>query len=144
MDSEATGKPLPIFVYGTLLPGQPNAFIWRDSIRDVEQAQIDDCCLYDLRQYPAMVNREGYTVHGRLVWVAEERFSHMIEDLDFFEGFDPQRLQESNFRRVKVQVSTHDGQLVKAWTYMGCEQHVQGCPIIESGDWANHVAIEDS
>ncbi|MFN2106585.1 MAG: gamma-glutamylcyclotransferase family protein [Candidatus Promineifilaceae bacterium] len=143
MSSEATSEPLPFFVYGTLLPGQPNAFLWQDTIRALEYAQISDCCLYDLRQFPVMVNQKGYTVHGLLVWVADEHFSHVLEDLDFFEGFHPGRPQKSNFRRVKVQAAARDGRTVIAWAYMGHKRHVQGHLIIESGDWAQHVAARN-
>jgi len=143
MNSEATGQPLPIFVYGTLLPGQPNSFLWQDTIRAVQHAQINNCCLYDLHHYPVMVKQKGYTVQGLLVWVADEHFSNMLEDLDFIEGFHPGRPHKSNFRRIKVLASARDGSVIEAWSYMGHKRHVQGRLIIESGDWAEYVAARN-
>ena len=48
-------EQLPFFVYGTLLPGQPNDDLWGDGIAQVETAVLDDSHIYDMGYYPMLV-----------------------------------------------------------------------------------------
>ncbi len=52
-------EPLPFFVYGTLLPGQPNDELWADSIIKIEAAFLDNSHIYDMGYYPMLVAQSG-------------------------------------------------------------------------------------
>lgn len=140
MNSEATTQPLPIFVYGTLMIGQPNDYMWQDCVQSIESASINDCRLYDFGYYPVMIRKEGGRVVGQLVRLEKECYSQIIQNLDFLEGFDYKHPDKSNFQRLRVQVSTHKGERIEAWTYVGVGRHVQNLPLIEDGDWVKHIA----
>ena len=53
--SELAQEKRPFFVYGTLLPGQPNYYLLEYAITHSAQAIIYDCQLYDMGPYPMMV-----------------------------------------------------------------------------------------
>ena len=143
MNSDATTQPLPIFVYGTLMIGQPNDYIWQETVHSFEVAFITDYCLYDFGYFPMMLEKPGRKVVGQLVRLEKDRFSQIIQNLDFLEGFDPDHPQESDFRRVQLQASSPTGGKIVAWTYLGNETRVQKLPVVRCGDWAKHVAERD-
>jgi len=143
MSSDATTQPLPIFVYGTLMIGQPNDYMWQETVRSFEAAFIIDHCLYDLGYFPMMIENPGRKVVGQLVRLEKHRFSQIIQNLDFLEGFDPDHPQGSDFRRVQLQASSPTGDKIVAWTYVGNETRVQTLPVVQCGDWAKHVAERD-
>ena len=144
MYSDATTQPLPIFVYGTLLKGQPNDHIWQNSVHSFEAALADNCCLYDFGYYPVMVEKPGCRVIGQLVRLEKDHFLQIIRSLDSLEGFDPDFPHKSCFRRVRMQVSTLAGDKIVAWAYVGDAAQVQSLPLVECGDWAKHVAERDA
>jgi gamma-glutamylcyclotransferase (GGCT)/AIG2-like uncharacterized protein YtfP len=140
MNSQATTQPLPFFVYGTLMIGQPNETKWQDCVQRFEKASIDNCRLFDVGHYPMMLIGKGGKVFGQLVRLRNECYSHILQELDFLEGFDPNHPKDSNFLRVRAQIKTHAGEKLEAWTYVGVETTARNLPLIEHGDWAKHVA----
>ena len=60
---------LPFFVYGTLIPEQPNYYLWKDSIVDTKKGLIPNYQLFDMGHYPMIVKSEGNNVHGLLVYI---------------------------------------------------------------------------
>ena len=101
MNSDATTQTLLIFIYRTLMIGQPNDFIWQDSIHRIAAAFITNCCLYDLGYYPMMITKPGRKVVGRLVRLVKDQFSQVIQKLEHLEGHTPDLPKEADFRRVK-------------------------------------------
>ncbi len=144
MNSEATTQPPPIFVYGTLLPGQPNDYIWQDCAQAVERAFATGCCLYDFGSYPVMIEGGRGRVVGQLIYLNRACYSQTIQNLDFLEGFDPQHPGDSNFRRVMLKVTRPNGEKVAAWAYIGKREHMKNLPLIEHGDWAKFFAGKDN
>ncbi len=68
-------KRLPFFVYGTLLPGQPNYDLWSDSIREKKPAIFRNGRLIDLGFYPILFEGGDSPVSGMIVSVRDEALS---------------------------------------------------------------------
>lgn len=130
----------PFFIYGTLLPGQPNDHLWQNSIRSQQQATFPNGRLYDMGPYPMMIEETGYTVHGLLVAVAPHSYQQTVARLDALEGYDPARPRASAYRRVVRKVVAADGRSVPAWVYLGQRKYVAGCPPVTAASWPHHVA----
>ncbi len=142
---------LPFFVYGTLLPKQPNAYLWRDVEARVETAVIRQAHLYDLGHYPMMVEADTGQVKGALLFIDGSAYDEIAATynevagrFDHLEGFDPSRPNQGAYRRVERAVEGEDGRLHSAWVYLGQPRYVRGRPFIESGDWAAYVEPKKS
>jgi gamma-glutamylcyclotransferase (GGCT)/AIG2-like uncharacterized protein YtfP len=144
MISEATTQLLPIFVYGTLMPGQPNDYLWQGCSQSVEGAYISGCYLYDFGYYPVMIKGGGGRVVGQLIHLKKECYSQTIQVLDCLEGYDSQHPTDSNFQRVRSEVSRPNGENLEAWAYFGVLKNINNSPLIENGDWAKHIAEREN
>lgn len=138
MNTDAIERELPIFVYGTLLPEQPNAFLWGSGIAEIETAVLQPATLYDMGHYPMLVEEAGQ-VTGALVRVRPEQYTAVVARLDELEGFDPAQPEASAYRRLARGVRLADGREAMAWVYVGGTSFVQGCPRIDDGDWAAYI-----
>jgi len=133
-------KYLPFFVYGTLLPNQPNFFMWGSDILTLEPASFSGGQLHDMGYYPMLVTAEGQTVQGMVITVAAARHDAVQQRLDMLEGFNPAEPNASAYRRRVVRVTLADGRSQPAWIYLGQLQYVQNKPAVTSGDWATYAA----
>ena len=77
---------LPFFVYGTLLPGQPNYYLWREAIERVRPAVLPRSCLYDLGCYPMLVDAPDGEVRGLVVTIRPSSYRAAVALLDQLEG----------------------------------------------------------
>ncbi len=142
MHSSATTQILPFFVYGTLMVGQPNDYLWQDSIHSLRPAYAPDSGLLDLGFYPILVQEKGLRVKGQLIHVLSTRFTELLRDLDALEGFDPQNPAASAFRRIRRKVRTEKGHDQAAWLYSGHRKQLPDFPLVADGDWARHAAAK--
>ena len=133
---------LPFFVYGTLLPKQPNHSLYEAEIVSLEPATFSDGQLHDMGFYPMLVPAQDGIVQGMLVTVAPESYQVVQQRLDELEGYDPKQPDASAYRRMRVEVLLVNGRSQKAWTYLGQIQFAQNKPIIANGDWAAHAAAK--
>lgn len=140
MSSEATTQFLPIFVYGTLMVGQPNDYMWQGCSQSVDYAYITGCYLFDFGYYPVMLKGGGGRVVGQIIHLKKECYSQTIQNLDFLEGYDPRHPADSNFQRVRVEVSRLNGDNLEAWAYFGVGKNINNFPLIENGDWAKYIS----
>ncbi len=92
----------PFFVYGTLIPGQPNEHLWGKAIATIETAVITNCQLYDMGYYPMLVEQQGAAVHGKLITVQYQAYENILARLDNLEGFVPDQPTDSTYRRVQT------------------------------------------
>ena len=53
---------LPFFVYGTLIPGQPNYYLWKDCIVNTKKGSIEYYQLFDMGHYPMITESNGKNV----------------------------------------------------------------------------------
>lgn len=131
----------PFFVYGTLLPNQPNFSLWGDALSQMEPATLHGGLLYDMGFYPMLVAaHEKNAVHGRIVQIHSSKYEAVRQRLDALEGYDPTNPNRMGYRRQAVEVVLQDGRFQTAWAYMGQAKLVTHKPVIQNGDWAAHAA----
>ncbi|MDX3645291.1 gamma-glutamylcyclotransferase family protein [Streptomyces sp. MB09-02B] len=140
---------LPIFVYGTLRPGEPNhALFLRGRTVAEEPARMSGMALYDGPGYPYAVEglgdgsgeRHGGAgeVSGEIVSALPDDYAELLCALDRLEEYapgDPANLYE----RVERPATLADGTVVRAWVYVAAPTVAAGLRargrLIESGDW---------
>jgi len=137
-------KCFPVFVYGTLLPGQPNSWIWDGSDKEYRAAIFPNGRLFDLGHYPVLVEAEAGLVHGKLITVDSDRYLPTLHRLDALEGYDPSSPVAGDFRRVIRQVRLADNSSEMAWVYLGRKLPEHKAVEIKSGDWLAYSAAKQA
>ncbi|MFD8798145.1 gamma-glutamylcyclotransferase family protein [Streptomyces atroolivaceus] len=158
-----TDMRLPFFVYGTLLPGEPNhdRFL-RGRTREERPAVLPGALLYEGPGYPYAIEGHG-TVHGALITAAPGAYADLLRLLDDLEQYlgpeHPRNLYERVARRVGPVPEQHapgDGTAVsgpaasgsgpsgsagpvRAWVYLAATAVARslrtgGTPV-PGGDW---------
>jgi len=142
MHHAAADPYLPFFVYGTLLPGQPNHYLLAPAVTAVAKARITHCRLYDFGNYPMLVSdgNNKTAVLGSVCTIDREQFTAVLNRLDQLEGYDPRQPDASPFRRRRRDVQLGNGTLTSCWVYLGAPEYVRLTPPIPSGSWAAHIA----
>ena len=149
MSSSSEPSYLPFFVYGTLIPGQPNDHYWQDSIISAEEATLAPARLHDLGTFPMLVEPASSgkvdqpqrsepgedRVVGQLIAVEPGRYHPILAEIDRLEDFDPDNVDNSIYRRVVRHVSTESASPIPAWVYVGSERYAQAAPIVPGGNW---------
>ena len=138
--NRSASEQIPFFVYGTLIPGQPNDHLWRSGIRGIETAVFTNGKLFDMGYYPMLVEWDGGTVRGKLISVANAVYEETLNRLDYLEGYFPDQPAESGYRRVKREVITQSERSVLSWVYVGRQDLARGSEFIPGGDWVGYVA----
>ncbi|MFE4212465.1 gamma-glutamylcyclotransferase family protein [Streptomyces sp. NPDC056844] len=145
---------LPFFVYGTLLPGEPNhdRFL-RGRTCEERPAVLPGALLYEGPGYPYAVEGHG-TVHGALVTAAPGAYAELLGLLDDLEEFlgpgHPRNLYERVARQAVPapdvprepgpgQPSAGESEPVRAWVYLAAgavarSLRTGGTPV-PGGDW---------
>ena len=136
--SDSSVDRLPFFAYGTLLPGQPNYWLWQEAILDVRPARFRGSQLLDMGNYPMLVESDGGVVKGALVTIVEASFDDILKRLDRLEGFDPASPEECVFCRVRRKVELVRGESATAWLYLGRAELAADDRVIQSGDWVEY------
>lgn len=112
-----TGE-LPVFVYGTLLPGEPNHDLFLRGRTSGERAAVlPRALLYDGPGYPYAIDGHG-RVHGTLLTAAPGVYGELLGLLDHLEEYlgpgHPRNLYERVVREVELPgegaPGTHEGQ----------------------------------
>ena len=130
----------PFFVYGTLLPGQPNAFLWEHTVSQWQAARLPGAALYDLGHFPMCVVAPAGFVHGMLGYVQTDQYAVVTQRLDQLEGYNPAKPNASPYQRHIRDVTLNDGSTMAAWVYLGQSAYVAGREPIMGGDWLVHQA----
>jgi len=126
-------------VYGTLLPGQPNFYLWEAHISSLATAVLPHGRLYDIGSYPMLIETRGETVTGKVVTLKAATYEAVMTTLDSLEGYFPDRPAESDYLRVAREVILENDTAVNAWVYVGQSQFVQNLPLVKNGDWRTHI-----
>ena len=116
-------EKLPFFVYGTLIPKQPNYYLWKDSIVDTKIGLIQNYQLFDMGHYPMIVKSEGNNVEGMIVYVKNEDYDKITKIIDNLEGYNPENHGSSAYNREIRDIELEDSEIEKAWTYIGSEEY---------------------
>jgi gamma-glutamylcyclotransferase (GGCT)/AIG2-like uncharacterized protein YtfP len=145
---------LPIFVYGTLRPGQENydRFVLGKTAREVA-AMLPDHAMFVLDGYPCITEDTGAgDVSGDVLYLLPELFPAVLAALDQLEGYMPGDAS-SPYLRVRRSVRTGEGdggeppRTSLAWAYVGGEPALlrrPACDPVPGGDWLAYLAHEHS
>ena len=131
---------LPFFVYGTLIPDQPNYHLWKDSITSTKKGIIKNYQLFDMGHYPMIVKSEGNKVHGMLMYVKNENYGKITKIIDNLEGYNPEKHGSSAYNREIHDIELESGELEKAWIYIGSEQYISKKNAVMNGNWVKHIS----
>ena len=134
---------LPFFVYGTLIPGQPNYYLWKDSIVDTKNGLIRNHQLFDMGHYPMIVQSEGNNVHGMLMYVKDEDYEKITKIIDNLEGYNPENHGNSAYNREMRDIEVYSGELEKTWIYIGSTEYVKKENDVKDGNWVKHISKKE-
>ncbi|MEK7952357.1 gamma-glutamylcyclotransferase family protein [Luteolibacter soli] len=124
-----------VFVYGTLRRGGSNSFRMNGA-EFVAAGQVEGR-LYVISWYPGLVLERGLeTVKGDVFRVG----AGQLAALDEFEGISANEIEGAEYRRVKAEVTTGDGEVMLAWAYEW-KGPVEEAKRVSSGDWLQVGAI---
>jgi gamma-glutamylcyclotransferase (GGCT)/AIG2-like uncharacterized protein YtfP len=132
-------SPRPFFVYGTLLPEQPNYYVWGESVMAAAEAWLANGRLYDLGHYPMLIEEGKASVRGMVIFVERADYVDVLTRLDHLEGYDPAQPGACAYRRVARRVRLANGRSETAWVYVGQPQYVAEVAVVSGGDWAAYV-----
>ena len=133
-------KKLPFFVYGTLIPDQPNYYLWKESIADTKNGIIRNYQLFDMGHYPMIVKSEGKNVEGMVMYIKTEDYDKITKIIDNLEGYNSENHGDSAYNREIHNIELEDGELVKAWIYTGNEKYIRKENTVEGGNWVKHMS----
>jgi gamma-glutamylcyclotransferase (GGCT)/AIG2-like uncharacterized protein YtfP len=121
-----------LFVYGTLLHGQP-AHPRLGRVRNRWSASVRGL-LYALPEgYPGLWPHRRQAVRGEVIEFEPGDLENTLAELDAYEG--------PKYVRVLRRPRLDDGRMLWAWCYrLACQTHVREAPRIPEGDWLAHVA----
>jgi gamma-glutamylcyclotransferase (GGCT)/AIG2-like uncharacterized protein YtfP len=131
---------LPFFVYGTLLPNQPNYYLWKDSIADSKNGIIRNYQLFDMGHYPMIVESEGNNVEGMIVYIKTEDYSKITKIIDNLEGYTPENHGNCAYNRETKIIELENRESEKAWIYIGSEEYIKKENKVEEGNWVKYMS----
>lgn len=110
---------LPVFVYGTLRPGEKNysSYLGGKTIREVSATA--EGILHFVKSdggYPYVVSGAG-VVHGELIEINPPFYAETLRSLDKLEEYDPADEGKSLYLRRRTTVHLYDGGTADAWIY---------------------------
>jgi len=135
---ESTDR-LPVFVYGTLRPGQGNYLrLLAGRIAAPVRATLPGHALYGRTlPFPYVVPAAGHAVVGDLVTPLPGRYDEVLDGLDWLEGYRADRPDAGHYVRTRVLVESDAG-TEAAWVYLaGAMATRRLCPhdLVGDGDW---------
>ena len=134
---------LPFFVYGTLIPDQPNYYLWKYSIVDTKKGIIKNYQLFDMGHYPMIVKSEGNNVHGMLIYIKNEDYEKITNIIDNLEGYNPENHGSSAYNREIRDIELDSGGLEKAWIYIGSKEYVKEENGVKDGNWVKYISKKE-
>jgi gamma-glutamylcyclotransferase (GGCT)/AIG2-like uncharacterized protein YtfP len=121
---------LPIFVYGTLQPGDVG-FVELGLEGRVALVGADVVCgkLYDLGDYPGAVLGGSDLIRGQILRPLDDGVLPLLDAYELYQPGDP---KESEFLRLRVVTAHHN---LNCWIYV-YNWTVTDAPVISGGDWS--------
>lgn len=127
---------LPVFVYGTLRPGQAN---YRALLAGRTSAEnrgwAERLAMYSLGSFPVASPAPGGRIAGHLITLRPRVYRRVLRHLDDLEGYtgDP---RTSLYIRRTWPVTAEHGPTQRAWIYVaGPDIDVAELPPVSTGDW---------
>ena len=134
---------LPFFAYGTLIPDQPNYYLWKDSIANTKKGIVKNYELFDMGHYPMIIQSEGNNVHGMLMYIENEDYNKITKIIDNLEGYNPENHGSSAYNRELRNIELENGELEKAWIYIGSKEYVKKKNTVKNGNWVKHISKKE-
>lgn len=133
--SDGSTARLPVFVYGTLRPGQKNypRYLGGRTLRETPAAIEGRLYYVSGEGYPYLLPGGG-TVRGVLAELRPELYGPTLLELDQLEEYDPQNEARSVYLRRRAAVTLGGGRRAEAWVYYWNRREDAG-ERIESGDF---------
>jgi gamma-glutamylcyclotransferase (GGCT)/AIG2-like uncharacterized protein YtfP len=133
---------LPVFVYGTLRPGQKNytTFLAGRTLRETPAVIKGRLFYVEDGGYPYLLPGGG-TVRGDLIELRSETYQDTLRALDELEEYDPCNEAPSVYLRRRARVTAEDGRETVAWVYYWNRREYAG-KRIEDGDFGARDASE--
>ncbi|MEW2068067.1 gamma-glutamylcyclotransferase family protein [Streptomyces sp. NPDC007346] len=130
---------LPFFVYGTLLPGEPNHDLFlRGRTAGERPAVLPRALLYDGPGYPYAIDGHG-RVHGTLLTAAPGVYGELLGLLDHLEEYLGPRHPRNLYERVVREVELPGEGSTRAWVYLAAAAVTRslrtGGSVIAEGRW---------
>lgn len=134
----------PVFVYGSLLHGLHNYGRYlAGATAHEEAAMADGFEMYSVRgSFPGIIPGGG-SIHGELMFIEPDQFTHVMERLDHLEGYEPRRESHSFYLRREVTAISQSGSRVKAWIYLYNESTARLAKV-PHGDWKEYLQTSAS
>ncbi len=129
---------LPVFVYGTLRPGEENypAFLGgRTEL--ILPATIRGRLFYVADGGYPYLEAGGGIVRGELIFLAPALYAETLRRLDELEEYDPADEARSIYLRRRAAVLPNGGEETVAWVYYWNAPALRGTPIA-GGDFRRH------
>ena len=130
-------------MYGTLIPDQPNYYLWSDSIVSTKNGLIKNHQLFDMGHYPMIVESKGNNVHGMLMYIKNEDYNKITKIIDNLEGYNPENHVSSAYNREMKDIQLEGGEIEKAWIYIGSEQYISKKNAVKDGNWVKHISKKE-
>lgn len=134
----------PVLVYGTLRPGCGNyeVFLQGHTCKE-EVIKVAGLGMYGVGGFPYVRAEEEGVITATLVTLKPGHYSHVMQSLDFLEGY--RGVGKSNHYERKLAVIRNSaGERVEAWVYVVEGVNAERLPIqfvpTPGGDWAEHMA----
>ena len=134
----------PVFVYGTLRPGQENyRRLLAGRTRQERRATARGLAIYGTG-FPYAVRQPGAQTAGDLITIEPTLYREVLADLDALEGYHPQHTSTSHYIRVTKTVTTNPAlpnggtweAFHTAWVYLaGPGANTTNMPRITGDDW---------
>jgi len=144
-------QPLPVFVFGTLRPGQKNFEIIRENgaIEDIQEGKVDGVVMlthekFSVPQSTEVADDSGYILGDIIALKKDSNGEDTRRSLDRLEGFNSDSpFEMSSYRRVDkmVTIINFEGkeEVVKAWVYISVLiEPASPERIFKEGDWLKH------
>jgi gamma-glutamylcyclotransferase (GGCT)/AIG2-like uncharacterized protein YtfP len=109
-----------LFVYGTLRNGRINSSLPQIAPYLKSKAKgFVNGRLFDVGEFPAAKpsNLSSKKVYGDLVEITPHKINDVLRALDNYEEIDISNPEKSLFKRDVVDVTTNNGNKIKAWIY---------------------------
>ncbi|MBQ0984810.1 gamma-glutamylcyclotransferase [Streptomyces sp. F63] len=117
---------LPVFVYGTLRPGERHyARLLRGRTEREEPARLPGAALYEGPGFPYAVEERGGEVRGHLITPRATDYDELLARLDELEGYAPGE-PATFYERCARDVLRADGRALRAWAYFAAEPVARG------------------
>lgn len=109
---------LPVFVYGTLRPGEKNypAYLQGNTVRELPASVAGELHFAAEGGYPYLIAGAG-TVQGELITLDPGRYAAILRRLDELEEYDPGNEPGSVYLRRRAVVRLTGGGTAEAWVY---------------------------